>query len=226
MCLSDLVVVGDVADAVELQSEYNVGGPTILAHRALSLSGRADTSAHGKITAFLPRNSGESLATILAAFDAIPEAWIDDYKLEVIMRYSDTKMPDMVANSFHADHIRLIGEDICEADLTELCSTSSALSLTAPDLNSRAFYTAAESGVATVVLTDSGVPVVGQGYVGGLIADQNRPSSVYVALNHALRLGGLRFPAPDAWADLVSGLIVPPINEVVAKGNSESVSMA
>ena len=40
------------------------------------------------------------------------------------------------------------------------------------------------------------LPEVGRGYVGGLLADLIAPASVHVALTHALRLGGARFPEP------------------------------
>jgi hypothetical protein len=47
---------------------------------------------------------------------------------------------------------------------------------------------------------------VGRGYVGGLIADIRRPTSVHVAHNHALRLAELRFPSPHAWFELANRL--------------------
>jgi hypothetical protein len=75
-----------------------------------------------------------------------------------------------------------------------------------PALNSRAFSTAVDSGVATVVLATPDVPKVGRGYVGGLLAEHDRPASINVALSHALRLADLRFPGPDAWMDLARRL--------------------
>jgi hypothetical protein len=143
---------------------------------------------------------------VLSAFDAIPEAWISDYQLRVIMRYTGDSMPDMVASSYHSENVRLIGEDISAGDLEELCSTSSALSVADPAIDSRAFSSAVDSGIATVVLTDSTLPMVGLGYVGGLLADLRSPSSVHVAINHALRLEELQFPSPDAWDRLARRL--------------------
>ncbi len=73
-----------------------------------------------------------------------------------------------------------------------------------PAFDSRAYATAVNAGVATVVLAGDMVTDVGEGYVGGLLADIKRPTSVYVAHNHALRLSELRFPSPDAWFELAA----------------------
>jgi hypothetical protein len=210
MSQADRIFVGDVSDAAELAAQFGSQGPTVVAHRALSLGGRGDRNDARKISAFLPRDNDEALATVLAAFDAIPHLWINDYQLQLIMRYAGEQVPDMVASSYHADHIRLIGEGISALDLGELCDSSSALSVADPAADSRAFSTAVDSGVATVVLASSPYPSVGKGYVGGLIADLSRPASVYVALNHALRLEALRFPSPDAWDGLARQLVRKP----------------
>jgi len=203
---ADRVYVGDIADAAELMQVFGSRGPSVEARKALSLRGRSSRSTDRQITSFLPKNNGGSLSTVLSAFDAIPEAWISDYQLRVIMRYTGDAMPDMVASSYHAENVRLIGEDISAGDLEELCSTSSALSVADPAIDSRAFSSAVDSGIATVVLTDSTLPMVGLGYVGGLLADLRSPSSVHVAINHALRLEELQFPSPDAWDRLARRL--------------------
>jgi hypothetical protein len=203
---ADRVYVGDIADAAELAQVFGSRGPNVEARKALSLRGRSGRSTDRQITAFLPKNNGGSLSTVLSAFDAIPEAWISDYQLHVVMRYTGDAVPDMVASSYHSDNVRLIGDDITAADLDELVSTSSALSVAEPALDSRAFSSAVDSGIATVVLTDSTLPMVGRGYVGGLLADLRSPSSVHVAFNHALRLEELQFPSPDAWDRLARRL--------------------
>ena len=206
---ADLILVGDAADAKELSAELGTSGPVIETHPALSLGGRDHDSTMQKITAFLPKDNGESLATLLAAFDAIPEAWIGNYQLEVVMRFAGRVIPDLVASSYYAEHVRLIGEDISTLDLAELCSTSSVITIADPALDSRAFKTAVDFGVATVVLANALLPKVGRGYVGGLLADFDRPESVHVALFHALRLAELGFPSPDAWDELAARLLRP-----------------
>jgi len=203
---ADRVYVGDIVDATELAQAFGARGPQIEARKALSLRGRSSRSTDRQITAFLPKDSGGSLATVLSAFDAIPEAWISDYQLHVIMRYTGDSLPDMVAGSYHSDNVRLIGEDVSASELEELCMTSSALSIADPAIDSRAFSSAVDSGIATVVLTDSTLPMVGRGYVGGLLADLRSPSSVHVAFNHALRLEELQFPSPEAWDRLARRL--------------------
>jgi hypothetical protein len=162
------------------------------------------------IMAILPKNNGDSLSTLLAAFDAIPEAWIGNYQLEIIMRFAGRVIPDMVAGSYYADHVQLIGEDIATLDLAELCSSASVITIADPALDSRAFSTAVDCGVATVVRANSLLPKVGRGYVGGLLADFDRPESVHVALFHALRLTELGFPHPEAWDELAARLIGAP----------------
>ena len=219
-----LILVGDPGDAKQLNGEFRTGGPVVETHPALSLGGRDHKSSLQKITAFLPKDSGESLATLLAAFDAIPEAWIGNYQLEVVMRYAGRIIPDLVASSYYAEHVKLIGEDISTLDLAELCSTSSVITIADPALDSRAFQTAVDCGVATVVLANALLPKVGRGYVGGLLADFDRPESVHVALFHALRLTELGFPHPEAWDELATRLLRPMEPQVVTTRRRKSVA--
>jgi hypothetical protein len=206
MSRADHVIVGDAADVVELSTIYGSFDPIVEVHPALSLRGRTERSGSRQITAFLPRDSAEILTTMLSAFDAIPEAWIPDYRLHVVMRYEGEQLPDLVAASYHADYVELIGDDLTGGDLEILASASSALSVAEPPLNSRAFSTAIDTGIATVVLANSAALTVGRGYVGGLLADTRRPASVHVALHHALRLEDLHFPSPGAWIQLARRL--------------------
>jgi len=203
------VVVGEDSDAAELAALYGSRSPLVEAHPALSLRGRNERSASRRITAFLPRDNAETLTSMLSAFDAIPEAWIPNYHLNIVMRYEGEKLPDMVAASYHADYVELMGEDISGSDLDALASGSSALSVAEPLSDSRAFSTAIGAGVATVVVTNASTLAVGRGYVGGFLASSRHPASVHVALHHALRLDGLRFPNPAAWQQLALRLNPP-----------------
>jgi hypothetical protein len=111
-----------------------------------------------------------------------------------------------VAASYHSDHVQLTGEDFSSLDMHQIASDSSAMSVGDPAFDSRAYATAVDAGVATVVLANDMVTDVGRGYVGGLLADINRPTSVHVAHDHALRLSELRFPSPIAWFELADRL--------------------
>jgi hypothetical protein len=201
---ADAVLVGDPMDADSLASALGSSGPRIEVYPALSLANRISSTPRQQITAFLPRDSQTTLSTLLAAFDAIPEAWVHDYHLQVVMRHVGQIFPEMVANSYHADHVCLIGEDLSSTVLEELCAGSSVLGVADPGFGSRAFSTAVDFGIATVVLSSSRLPEVGRGYVGGLLADLTHPASVHVALTHALRLADLSFPNPDAWDELAA----------------------
>jgi hypothetical protein len=209
VCRADAVLVGDEADAVGLARLLGPAGPRVEAHEALSLSARDGRGSGHQITAFLRRGSTSTLSSLLAAFDAIPEAWIDDYHLQVVMRHAGQIFPEMIANSYHGDHVRLIGEDLSRPSLEDLCASSSVLGIADPTFDSRAFSAAMDFGIATVVLSSSPVPEVGKGYVGGLLADLAHPASVHVALRHALRLAELSFPSPDAWDELALRLSDP-----------------
>jgi len=199
---ADLVLVGDIIDATLLSATLGSRRPIIEVHRALSLTGRNANGGTKRLTTFLPKDDEQSLLSVLTAFDAIPSDWIENYDLRVIMRYSGRAVPDHVAASHHADHVQLIGEDFSSLDMHQIASDSSAMSVADPSFDSRAYATAVDAGVATVVLAGDMVTDVGRGYVGGLLADLNRPTSVYVAHNHALRLSELRFPSPEAWFEL------------------------
>jgi hypothetical protein len=142
---ADVVIVGDANDAQELAASFGPSGPIVKTHRALSLGGRNSKKAVNQITAFLPKDNVSMLSTLLSAFDGIPEAWIANLSLQVVMRYSSPVVPDMVERSYHAEYVKLVGEDISSIDLEQLCATSSALIVADPALDSRAFLTAVNS---------------------------------------------------------------------------------
>ncbi len=204
---ADVVLVGDELQARELASMYGRSGPSIESHQALSLGGRNSNLSKQVITAFLPKDDVASLDTLLAAFDAIPEAWIDAYNLQVVMRFADPTVSKRVASSYHSKHVELIGDTISSSDLQALCRASSALGIAEPALNSPMFSMAVNSGISTVVLGSSLRPEVGRGYVGGLLAERNRTASLHVALIHALRLAGLQFPNPDKWDEFATRVV-------------------
>jgi hypothetical protein len=203
---ADLVLVGDILGATLLSAALGTKRPVIEVHRALSLTGRDVGNEHKRLTTFLPKDDEQSLLSVLTAFDAIPTDWIDNYDLRVMMRYSGRAVLDRVAASYHSGHVQLIGEDFSSLDMHQIATDSSAMSVADPAFDSRAYATAVDAGVATVVLAGDMVTDVGRGYVGGLLADINRPTSVYVAHNHALRLSELRFPSPAAWFELAARL--------------------
>jgi hypothetical protein len=203
---ADVILVGDETQAKELRQIFGKWGPTIECHAALSLDGRSGRHSRFEITAFLPKDGIEALRTVLSAFDAIPEAWIHDYRLQVVMRYDDQKVVEMIDDGYHRKHVELVGDQMTSKDLEEMVTTSSAISIANPDIDSRVFSTAILSGVGTVVMGDARLPRVGRGYVGGLLADVRSPASLHVALSHALRLGDLRFPNPSSWNGLAQHL--------------------
>jgi len=200
------VYVGDISDATALASIFRHHGPVVESHPALSLRGKGEGGGEHEITAFVPKDSVSSLSSLLAAFSAIPEAWIADYRMSVVMRYSGGAVPELVEKSHYPAYVNLIGDDMAADELAELVGNSSALSVADPATDSRAFSSAIDSGIATVLMSTSALPQVGLGYVGGLLADLRQPASINVALNHALRLKDLRFPSPDAWGQLARRL--------------------
>jgi hypothetical protein len=223
---SDLVLVGDIIDATILSATLGTTRPVIEVHRALSLTGRTIGQEHKRLTTFLPKDDEQSLVSVLAAFDAIPTDWIENYDLRVIMRYSGRAVPDHVSASYHSDHVQLVGEDFSSLDLLQIASDSSAMSVGDPAFDSRAYATAVDAGVATVVLANDMVTDVGRGYVGGLLADINRPTSVHVAHSHALRLSELRFPSPQAWFELADRLDAALTNDDLGWSENSSTQLA
>ncbi|MHB1208785.1 MAG: glycosyltransferase family 2 protein [Acidimicrobiales bacterium] len=208
---ADLVLVGDSLEASQYSAAFAASGPVVEVHRSLSLKGRADQHSTHRVTAFLPKDSTETLSTLLAAFDAIPHSWIGQYELQIAMRFTSQVIPEMITGSFHGAYVRLLDERISDEELKRMCEASSALIIADPLVNSRVFQVAVECGIATIVLSPTDLPDVGVGYVGGLLADINFPAAIDVALAHALRLAELRFPSPDAWAELAQRLNVTPL---------------
>ena len=206
---ADRVVVGDTAEASELVAAFGPYGPEVQTHRALSLIGRRRRTGPQQFTAFLPSYGIETLTALMGAFDAIPDSQVNNYSLHVITRYEGSAAKSIVANSYHARHVQLFVDNMTGRDFRQLCDDSSAISMVDPQLDSRAFSMAVNCGIATVVLaTSKSAPIVGRGYVGGLMADGRRPASIHVAMAHALRLDELGFPSPDAWRELAVGNIV------------------
>jgi hypothetical protein len=203
---ADAILIGDENQARDLRRKLGHWGPGIECHPALSLEGRNGRQSRYEITAFLPKDGVDTLKTVLDAFDAIPEAWIHEYKLHVVMRYNDRAVAALVNDGYHRKYVELVGDQMSSTDLEKMVSTSSAVSVATPEVDSRVFSTAMDSGIGTVVMGDAQLPKVGRGYVGGLMADARSPSSLYVALRHALRLGDLRFPAPSSWDGLAERL--------------------
>jgi len=200
---ADQVLVGRESDAYELRQQLGSDGPHIETHVALQFRRSMPQPAVHKITAFLPKDNMEALSSLLSAFDAIPEAWIDRYRLDVLMRFTGDEAPLLVAGSYHAECINLIGDDISSVLLGEVVANSSALIIADPGFDSRAFSIAVDCGLPVVVVASADLPGVGGGYVGALLADLDRPVSVYVAVIHALRLSDLQFPRPEEWQALV-----------------------
>jgi hypothetical protein len=211
MVNADHILVGDASDAFSLGRAFGSAGPKIDIHRALMLRGKRERSGVQQITAFLPKDNAENLSSLLAAFDAIPEAWIDQYCLKIAMRTTGSVATEMVSRSYHAEYVQLLQDDFSAIDLEKLCLASSALIVADPAFDSRAYTFAVECGVATVVLASAPLPDVGHGYVGGLLADLNNPISIHVALLHALRLAELRFPTPRAWDELAESVVGSPL---------------
>jgi hypothetical protein len=199
---ADLVLVGDHLEANRLSATLRNGTPVIDTHRALSLLGRQRNDGLHRVTAFLPKDDLAGLTMLLRAFDAIPEAWSNSYRLTLVMRSTTDEVATALAASHYADRIDLISTDLSEDALSALCDDSSAVVMADPSVDSRAYALAEQRGVATVLLLDTSFPVVGKGYVGGLVADVHSPSSIYVAIMHAIRLAELSFPTPKAWSEL------------------------
>jgi hypothetical protein len=220
---ADVVLIGDEHEAVELRKKLDHLRPDVKYHPSLSLDGRSRRPSGFEITAFLPKDDVESLRTLLAAFDAFPEASIHEYKLHIVMRYNDRGVTSLVNDGYHRRYVELVGDQMSATDLEKFVSTSSAISVVSPERDSRAFSTTMASGVGAVVIGDAQRPQVGRGYVGGLMADVSSPASIHVALSHALRIAGLRFPSPSSWDGLAQRLSAnvrdTPIRVYGSRGN-------
>ncbi len=211
---ADRVFVGRAEDARTLRSLLGARGPQVGVHKALALTGRGD-GGDGAITAFLPRDNVAALATVLTAFDAVPDEWIDDYRLRVVMRHRGHEVENLVGASHHADQVELIDGEMSASDLEEVVGSSAAAGIADPTDASRALDAAVDRGVATVAMVSTKSLALRRGYAGGLVANLTRPASVHVAFSHALRLSSLRFPSSDDW-DALAGRLVRHATVVVA----------
>lgn len=203
----DVVVVGSLLDAEEARLAIGSSGPTVMWHDALALDNRGGTGDRVTITSFIPRDDETSLRTVLAAFDAIPESWIDRYALRIVTRADHSRVAALVSESYHGARVEVVGDAMTSEELTELCDDSSALSVAVPEASSRVMSAAIEQGIGIVVMRNGSLPAVGYGYVGGLLASRESASSVHVGLNHALRFTHLRFPQPSVWESLAKVLV-------------------
>ncbi len=204
---ADQVFVGRAEDARTLRSLMGARGPRVGVHPTLALTGRQSDDGDGVITAFLPRDNVAALTTVLTAFDAVPDEWIDDRRLRVVMRHRGHEVEEAVGASHHAAQVELIDEEMTESDLLEVVGSSAATGIADPTDASRALDVTMDRGVATVAMVSSPALALRRGYAGGLVASLARPASVHVAFSHALRLASLRFPGPDDWDALVGRLV-------------------
>jgi hypothetical protein len=131
---------------------------------APSLSDRTVCNEHKRLTIFLHKDNERSLVSILRAFDATPTNRTHNYDLRIIMRYSGRTIPDHVAAGYHSDHVQPIGEDFSSLDIHKVASDSSAMSVADPTFDSRAYATAVDAGVASVVLAGDMVTDAVRGY--------------------------------------------------------------
>lgn len=221
---ADLVLVGSEADAEVLGSSFVSLGPAVEMHLALSLTKKVPRPPVKRIMAFLPRDDAQSLSTLLAAFDSIPEAWIENYRLTVVMRYTDSPVLSLIEDCYHSEFVSLTKDHIASGDLQEMVASSSALIIADPVFDSRAFLMAVDSGLPIVVVVSADLPGVGRGYVGALLADLDRPVSVFVALAHALRLTDLQFPRPAEWDELEQRILGSSSGSAPAPNTAESTT--
>ncbi|MHB1570377.1 MAG: hypothetical protein ACYCRG_00105 [Acidimicrobiales bacterium] len=204
---ADRVFVGRTEDARTLRSLVGARGARVEVHPSLALTGRSSDECDQVITAFLPRDNVAALATVLTAFDAVPDEWINDRRLRIVMRHRGHRVEEAVGASHHAAQVELIDEEITESDLFDVVGSSAAIGIADPTDASRALDVTMDRGVATVAMVSSPAPALRRGYAGGLVASLARPASVHVAFSHALRLASLRFPSPDDWDALVRSLV-------------------
>ncbi len=201
----DVVLVGDIMEASLLAATLGTTRPIIEVQRALSLNGRAQARPIQTVSTFLQRDDVESLQSVLRAFDATPEGWIDGRQLRVVMRYHGSEPEHLVRQSFHGAHVELIGETLDESELAELAQSSSAFAIGDPEIDSRVFSQAMNQGIGTAVLSD-GVPLLSTNYVGAVLGNVTRPASIHVAVAHTLRMADLRFPGPQDWREVAQRL--------------------
>jgi hypothetical protein len=118
---ADLVLAVDSSGAEELAMAVGAFGPVVDARRALFLlAGRSGRLPHRQITVFLSTQSGSTLSTLVAAFDAVPDALFNDYNLQLVLRYTGEALPNIVANRRYSNHVEPLGQDMSIADLQEL----------------------------------------------------------------------------------------------------------
>ena len=206
ICDADSIVLGDAREAHALRRLLGSSGPAVSWHEALALVDRESPENLNLVSAFIPRGDLTSLRTLISAFDAIPDSWVERYALRVMTRIDDLRVPTMVAESHHRAQIEVVGDEMTSDELAEVCDDSSALSVAVPQAGSRVMAAAIEQGVGIVVMRNGELPPVGQGYVGGLLADRESATSLLVGLTHALRLTRLRFPRPSVWESLAKVL--------------------
>ncbi len=212
---ADIVLVGDIMEATSLATTLGSMRPIIEVQRALSLNGRAKSRPIQTISAFLQKDDVESLHSVLRAFDATPEKWVEHQRLQVVMRYRNREVDQLIRESFHGSHVDIISDTLDDDELSRVAQQSSAFAIGDPEIDSRVFGQAMDEGIGTAVLAE-GVPLVASNYVGAFLGDVTRPASVHVAFAHAMRMADLRFPGPQDWSELAHRL------DTISRGSMDS----
>ena len=206
----DLVLTGDTADVTVLKGIV----PAVRAHPALNFAPRP-TRAVDVIVAFIPPEGEDVLRSVVTAFDAIPEAWIERYRLHVITRLPATSLGPIVDASFYREAIELTNSVLDDEQVGDVCSRAAAVMIADPIYESRAFTTSAAAGLPVVLVSSDSLPNVPSGYLGTLVARAGRPVSIHVAMTHALRLAHVAIPNYAGWRGLLDELAMDVAKSVV-----------
>ena len=198
-----VIISGDESDTAVLRGI----APVVRVHPALDLVPRSAKGVN-VVVVFVPPDGVDVLRSVVTAFDAIPEAWADNYRLHIITRLPSDSVRHIVDASFYRESIELTHAVLGDDEITRVCSQAAVVMIADPIYESRAYQTSADASLPVVLMTSAIVPDVPKGYPGTLVASSNRPVSIHVAMTHALRLAHVAIPNYGSWRSLLDELAI------------------
>jgi hypothetical protein len=193
-----MVMTGGEEDSRAVSSVIGV----VRTHPGLRFDSRSASDVRD-VVAFISPTDKRTVLTLLSAFDAIPEAWVDQYQLTIVSRFPAEELAVLAEASFHSEQIRSMGSDLSDEELENLVRQAATVMVADPAIESRAYSFAMDAGVPVVIISSETTPKVPGGYIGALVAAADRPVSIHVAMTHGLRLANIHFPSYPRWRNLI-----------------------
>ncbi len=194
---STSVLTGSDADAAGLANLARRRLPPVVVHPGLSMR-RACTGDIIDVLAFVPGLDRLALSSVVAGFDSISSAVIEQYRLRLVVSpYALAEARALRRSAHHSTAIEVLPIPGGESEIRALARRASVVVASDTMANGPAVAGAVSAGVGLVLLSSGSSPAARPAYVGAVVADPSNPASVHVGITHCARRRTVRFPSSE-----------------------------